>query len=858
MEKTKNKYMIGNILDILICLMLFIMSLYKGAFYKEDSLFPTFVICLIGLGCLIVKIVKNVISGEVVKKSKIVTIIDILVILLPVAYFLPVIFKTYASLESSIFESIRYINFAICYFIARSSKNIKLYAVCFIVISILLSILGVDEITYRCIESITSNISITYLSEQTNNISSTIQYANITAFIIYIGSMLMLNILYKKIPTLGKKKAIRSSMFVGVQIFTYIFLQSSLILTSSRMMIFLSLASIVALIIYHLINKDNKKVILTLGLYIMAFLLVSTIDTLLVTKSYINIYATYFALLIAILSVVVVKHMMITNKDTDLKNKIDTEDKKNIDGKTSIIKKNKLLKSSLYIVAGIIAIVLLFNVESSIILSNNNSENIELSKNMYSYDIGENELVIKILNEESANIIVNLDQTNEDFSRINIYNKKYENVKDELRLKFNVSKGAKRITLNISLTKGKIELGKFKLNDKRVIMSYMFLPDNVVFRLKDTMNFDSNNFLRSVYYKDAVKLFNKSTAIGIGGEGFKLRYQEVQEIPYISSEVHSAPIQIMVESGTIGIVIYSLIITLSVVLIILVFNKNKGIDVYLTVLILISYIIFSSFDLASSFGIIICVFGVLIGIISNLYINTEHEQKDQYTVDNKSWLGNIKMGVMSLFLIILFVTLIYSAKIYFSSMIVLKNYDGEKPTLEETYERIGYMEEKINLDKYNYEYIILLSRTYNEHISNLNIQYINESDDLNKQNIKNEIDNSVIKQKMLYDTLIEYEFYNKYALYEVAGGYFNSYVKYSNIFKEQFESLDVAYSFYLEYAMKLTDRIQDMAKVNELSKNMAKSIYEDSINKLTTDNKYLKSEVINEVIEKIQEKLELI
>ena len=101
-------------------------------------------------------------------------------------------------------------------------------------------------------------------------------------------------------------------------------------------------------------------------------------------------------------------------------------------------------------------------------------------------------------------------------------------------------------------------------------------------------------------------------------------------------------------------------------------------------------------------------------------------------------------------------------------------------------------------------------------------------------------------------------FYNKYALYEVAGGYFNSYVKYSNIFKEQFESLDVAYSFYLEYAMKLTDRIQDMAKVNELSKNMAKSIYEDSINKLTTDNKYLKSEVINEVIEKIKEKLELI
>lgn len=855
MEQTKSKYIIGNILDILICVILFIMSLYKGAFYKEDSLFPNFVICIIGLGCLITKIIKNIKSGDIITKSKSITLFDSFVIMMPLVYILPIIFRTYASLENSIFECIRYINFAICYFIVRNSKNIKIYSICFIIIAILLSILGMDEITYRAIESLTKNISITYLSNQTNAISSTIQYANITAFIIHIGSLLMLANLYKSIPTLGEKKRVRASIFVGLQIFVYVFLQSALILTSSRMMTFLSILSVIALCIYYLINKDKNKIMMTIGLYVMSFLLVSTIDNLLINKAYTSVFAVYFALLLAIFSTVVIKHLMFINKEDKILTDKKINNGKNVNNLPKI-KRKPIINIVLQILVFVIIISTIFYTKESIILDFNSKEPTQISRNIYSYKIGKNTLDIKNIASNNSKFYITIYEVNKDFESKIVYDKVYEDYENtRITAEFNLSKETKRVIIKLSIISGKIEFNSFKLNDKNIILSYAFLPDNMVFRFIDTINLDSNNSLRATYYKDAIKLFKESKIFGIGGEGFKLRYQEVQDNAYISSEVHSTPIQILVESGILGIISYTLIIIMAICLIFNVFRKNKDINIFIILIILISYIIFSTFDLTLSFGIMINMLGILIGSISNIYRNTRYSKKDRYTVDNKSWFSTFKIGTMSLFLILLILATIYSGKIYFASMIAYNNYESETPTLKETYEKVAYLEKKTMLDKYNYEYMILLTRTYVEHISNLDIEYINETDSKSKLVLKNEINTYVVKQKIIYDTLIEYEYYNKYALYEVASGYFNSFIRYSSIFKDNFESDEVAYSFYLEYAMKLTDRILDNAKLNEVAKGLAKNIYETYYEKLLSNNRYLNSQVITEVTNSIKQKL---
>ena len=157
---------ITGILDILICLLLFISAMYKGGFYKENSLFVSMIICMLGLVCLSVKIVLNIRDNRKIIKSKLETLIDMCVMLLPIAYFLPTLFGKAASRESAIFETIRYVNFAIIYFIVRTTNNKKTYLTCIVLIGIVLAILGIDELTYRVIGKLLEPLSITYLSER--------------------------------------------------------------------------------------------------------------------------------------------------------------------------------------------------------------------------------------------------------------------------------------------------------------------------------------------------------------------------------------------------------------------------------------------------------------------------------------------------------------------------------------------------------------------------------------------------------------------------------------------------------------------------------------------------------------------
>jgi hypothetical protein len=97
MENTRtNKLMIKitGVLDILICLLLCISSLYKGGFYKIDSLFINLVLCALGLVCLGVKLVLNIRDNKVITKSKLGTLIDITMLATPLAYFMPILFNT--------------------------------------------------------------------------------------------------------------------------------------------------------------------------------------------------------------------------------------------------------------------------------------------------------------------------------------------------------------------------------------------------------------------------------------------------------------------------------------------------------------------------------------------------------------------------------------------------------------------------------------------------------------------------------------------------------------------------------------------------------------------------------------------
>ena len=184
---------ITGILDIIICLLLFITSIYKGAFYKADFLFPNVAISIVGVVYLIYKIIKEIMSKKDYKpKSKIRILLDFFMLVMPFAYVLPVIFKTYASLPDSIFEMLRYVNMTIIYFIVRSSNNKQIYFNIFLLISITQMIFGLDQMTTRMFEKFLNSLSTGYLPDK-DRLSGTLQYANITGIVIGIGVIYCFN-----------------------------------------------------------------------------------------------------------------------------------------------------------------------------------------------------------------------------------------------------------------------------------------------------------------------------------------------------------------------------------------------------------------------------------------------------------------------------------------------------------------------------------------------------------------------------------------------------------------------------------------------------------------------------------------
>ena len=133
------------------------------------------------------------------------------------------------------------------YFIARSSKNPKIYVNAFVLMATVVAILGIDEITYRGFENILENLSINYLDNANLRISSTIQYANITALLLLIGSIILEHKVITNVNKLKQDKKISLGIFVAVEIFLLILLQTAVILTTSRMNILLLIVSTIVL-----------------------------------------------------------------------------------------------------------------------------------------------------------------------------------------------------------------------------------------------------------------------------------------------------------------------------------------------------------------------------------------------------------------------------------------------------------------------------------------------------------------------------------------------------------------------------------------------------------------------------------
>lgn len=855
-EKTQEKtnyiaQSLTGILDIIICLLLFISSIYKGAFYKSDFLFPNVIISIIGVVYLGYKIIKEIASKEKDSKprSKVRVLIDLFMLILSFTYAFPILFKTYVSLPDSIFEMLRYVNMTVLYFIARSTKIESIYLNIFVIISLIQSILGIDQLIFRTFEEFLNNLSTGYLPD-TERLSATLQYANITGIVIFFGTA----ICFSNLSNILEKKSKVKYIELIVCIFLILLQVTSVILTKSRVAVVVTVLMLIIDSLFNLKYVNKYTGIYKLFLVIYSLLVSSVIENLIMYNEHSKIYIMLAIFTSAIVGIqILIKIFSKLLKNIIVKKEISTV--LNIFNKKSV-KYIILFTVSILVITGIF-------VPKDLKIVNNKKETVKIERSIYDFKEGKNTLEIKLDTlEKDTRYTIEIYGLREDYGSdgLAVFNY-YDKTKDIFEKEFDVANSIRKLNVCIKVQKGSLEVEEFKLNGKNVKLSYMFVPDNIMFKIKDTFAGVYGDSLRLEYVKDTFKLLKQCPIIGIGGEGFKHTYGSVQSIGYISSEAHSAVLQALVEVGILGASILVGIIVLSLVIVIKLIIRLKKLDIedkkYIVTIIMMYFALLSVvlFDLAFSYAFMIYIFGIITALLVKAYIDILIKYKEREGKKSKLDWAYIKIVVLSLSVVCLVATSYFSINAYRASLIRVPN-KGEDLNVLEVAENIAHLELKVKEDKFDMDYIRDLNEEYVKYKALVTQGYVNTTnDDKTREELSKELNSVTEKIKNNADKMLEYEYYDKYVLNDVADVYIENYMTFSEIYKQQFESEEVAYAFYLNYALKLTDRIIEL---NPLSKR-ANEIYVNMCNKyikeLENDNKYLHSAVVQNVINEFKERI---
>lgn len=845
----KNKY--ADIFDIVLCICLFVMAIYKGSFYKQDILFPNIIVTTIGVGYVLIRLFRELFSKreKVKKKSLLYNLLSIFVIVLPIAYCLPIVFGKYSSLSNSIYEMLRYVNFCVIYFIVKKSDVQNLYIKCLVIISAVLTILGIDQMTFRALEPILNKLSTGYLYQDRYRLSSTVQYANITGNIILVGyifiCMKLKNLIIKYINNRGNMEKTKDIATTKIKSIISVCICTSLltlqviaiILTNSRMVILLLCLFNIAISIYYAYKKRKILALIICGIFLFGVVFSENMILNITTGAYVVVYKyILLAVISANLLVCILINSTVRKYLSRLKNKL-----------TDLYKKKRIATAcSIGLFAIIVICILTLGKTFRIKVEESNPSDtsvetkkiVGITKDLSGFKEGKNRLEIDIAqNVQDSRYTINiLGITNNNKEEVLGTINYFDRTDTKYVKEFRIYGGIKRVVLDIKMEKGDVTFDRVELNDKNQKLSYMFLPEKIISKFKETYTGDNSNKLRYDYFRDSIKIWENSKLFGFGGEAFKYKYQEVQSSPYISTEAHSCILQTLVEAGIIGavVIIGIIVITIYISFYLVAKCKNeKKIYLFCSILSILTICIF---DLALSFGIMIYILAVFIGILSKEYLDASREE----LVYENSY-G--KIALLSFAIVCLVPAIYFSMNIYRASLIKVES-RAETLTSEEYISDIQVLNKKVLLDKYDTQYRSAVIGKYEEYKKALSSAYYSTGDKTQRAYIKEEIRNSIKNIKENTDILINNEYSDKYILELGAEEYFMNFMNFSNIYKEQFKDNEIAYAFYLGYALKLTDRITQIAPYNTKSKEIAMHIYKYYLEELIRKNDIIQSQSI--------------
>lgn len=523
---------------ITLCIIIILLNLFVGSSHQEPKIILEIIILAIGLIFIITKKIKK--EKNVIIKGK----IDICMLLMVVATYMPILTRNYYSLNDTMDSLIGFLCVYIIYILARNiiktKKETNIIINVALLSSIMIVIFGLDKMYFNKFEGflklINSALSNAY------GMTSTIGYSNPVAMYMTFFSFLALGRYFNT-----QNKWIKNIYSVYVQIAMIGFVFGN----SRALMVMYPIIFIMYIIALKEKTQKVQSIFIIVINLIVAYIFQAICN---------NVITSSFMLWIAFcldLIIIYLISLFINPITEKIVNKIN---KKRI----LIILFTTILLGTIYIIAvkdiGKPTIVTEDKISKHILgVKNNYSYNIKLDVSAKIHDEidgGLNDKNIEILNYNSKRQTTTIGQA------------KIQNGNQIIEFNVKTKEDAERIVINIfnyQYPKNEIIINHIYLNDKEYITNYKYLPDDIV-RLFRTFDFKTVSiYERLEFYKDSLKLAQEHLIFGAGGKTFKNHIEPYQTYKHsYNAESHSYIMDLLLNYGIVGLSLYIIILIITI------------------------------------------------------------------------------------------------------------------------------------------------------------------------------------------------------------------------------------------------------------------------------------------------------
>lgn len=602
---------------IILCINIILLNIFVGTTHREPRVILEASIIIEGLIYIIIcKIQKK---KNILIKGK----IDIAIIAMVLVTGIPLICKTYCSLNDTVNLIFQYITLYSMYFIVRNvittPKRKKMLISVMLIASTLIIIFGIDRLNFNIFQKFYDLTK----SEQVEcfGMPSIMGYPN--AVFAYIVALMIIALgMYLS----GEKNTISGLYAIYVQLAIYAFYYCN---SRAGMVIFAFV-----FIGYLASLKETNKIIQAILMIVFTYMQAIIFDKI-KTFKYTQLVFTAEILITLITAYIVSLLFLKINKKISIKN----------------TKKNIIILLSVLISVVCIYVLIAKNYSMPIEMKElNDSVTLYTLKMDSSYSVkinytlkGNAPVIIKVIQRDN--------QRNDEILYKEVVYKSGNNVEVGFEIK---TTNVDYAMIEFYTTQNsKLTINKIYLNGKEEIVNYKYLPNGLM-RLIQTFKLGNISISERIsMYKSGLQLFAMHPIVGNGAKTYANMYSKVREYGYSTMEVHSYYLDIVMDYGIIGLIICLLIISLTIYNFIKREDKENIVkkSIFLGWLLIAVHTIID-FDL--SYLLTITNFYILIALIC------EEDKKVKY---NYKWLENIVVLVIGI-IVLMSIFRIYGKELY--------------------------------------------------------------------------------------------------------------------------------------------------------------------------------------------------